>query len=336
MQSSHTQASLSVLIPYSYVEPFPDLYAALKNTGSFGYNYFQDVPFLEGDLKQHILDYFTNLQFTCDTLKSISEKELADIPLSTEETNFLKNMMFEMTTYTGVTYDGWYPKLIFQDEAYDHEGVMGADYLVADIHTTPSDCIGIMMGWVTHVGTGPVDAGVFIAKLPGGQECAFIGPVLSYREYVTTGFLRLTDDEWSSEYLYSSGRPDWVNLYLADSTGGSRGEGGQLLTSVKREDNSNELSDYLTVSNYPNPFNPSTIIRFTVPYDLSNENAELIIYDIQGQVVKHLVNEVLPAGSYVSKWYGKNDYGNEVASGIYIYRLKIAGRQAVGKMNLVR
>ncbi len=322
--------------PYGYVEPFPELYGALKNTGSFGYNYFQNISFLQGDLKQNILDYFTNLQFTCDTLQSISEKELADIPLTPEETAFLKNMMFEMSTYTGIVYDGWYPKIIYQDEAYGFEGVIDANYIVADIHTTPSTCGGAIMGWVMHAGTGPVDAGVFIAKIPGGQECAFIGPVLSYREYTTTGFLRLTDDEWSSDYLFSSGRPDWVNLYLADSTGGSMGEGGKLLTSVKREDNSNELSDYLTVSNYPNPFNPSTIIQFTVPYDLSNENAELIIYDIQGQVVKHIVNQVLPAGNYVSKWYGKNDYGNDVASGIYIYRLRIAGRQAVGKMNLIR
>ncbi len=322
--------------PYSYVEPFPELYNALKNTGSFGYNYFQNVPFLDNTLKQNILNYFSGMQYTCDTLRSISEKELADTPLSPEETAFLKNMMFEVSTYTGTTYDGWYPKLIFQDEAFDNEGVIGANYIVADIHTTPADCGGGMRGWVSHVGTGPVDAGVFIAKLPGGQECAFIGPVLSYREYVTTGFLRLSDDEWRSDYMFSSGRPNWVNLYLADSTGGSMGEGGQLLTSVDRETNGQIISDYLTVSNYPNPFNPSTIIKFTVPYDLSNENAELIIYDIQGQAVKHLVNQVLPAGNYVTKWYSKNDEGNSVSSGIYIYRLRIAGRQAVGKMNLIR
>ncbi len=322
--------------PYGYVEPFPGLYDELKNTGSFGYDYFQNVSFLDGDIKQHILDYFTNLQLTCDTLKSISQKELDDVPLSAEETTFLKNMMFEMSTYTGIVYDGWYPKLIYQDEAYGFEGTIDANYIVADIHTTPSNCGGAMIGWVTHAGTGPVDAGVFIAKLPGGEECAFIGPVLSYREYVTTGFLRLTDEEWSSDYMFSSGRPDWVNLYLADSTGGSMGEGGRLLTSVEPGNNDHIVSDYLTVSNYPNPFNPSTLIKFSVPYDLSNENAELIIYDIQGQAVKHLVNQVLPAGNYVTKWYGKNDDGSPVSSGIYIYRLKIAGKQAVGKMNLIR
>lgn len=192
------------------------------------------------------------------------------------------------------------------------------------------------MGWISHVGTGPIDMGVFIANLPGGEDCAFIGPVLSYRQYVTSNFLRLTDDEWSSEYLFASSRPDWVNLYLADSTGNTRGEGGQLITSVKPDNKTNAPSNYLTVSNYPNPFNPSTIISYSVPYDLSNQNAELIIYDIQGQVVKHLVNQVLPSGNYLTKWYGDNDKGENVSSGIYFYRIRIADRQAIGKMNLIR
>jgi hypothetical protein len=321
--------------PYSYVEPFPELYGALKNTGIAGYNYFENVQFLDNSIKQNILDYFTNLQYTCDTLKSISEKELSDTPLSPAETNFLKNMMFEATNY-GPAYNGWYPHLVYRDDEYEYKGLMDANYLVADIHTTPSDCVGNMFGWISHVGTGPVDMGVFIANMPGGDECAFIGPVLSYREYVTTGFLRLTDDEWSSNYMFSSSRPDWVNLYLADSTGNSRGEGGQLITSIRPESSTFAPSKYLTVSNYPNPFNPSTVISFTVPYDLSNQNAELTVYDIQGQAVKHLVNLVLPAGNYVTKWYGNNDNDLPVSSGIYLYRLKIGDKQAVGKMNLIR
>lgn len=322
--------------PYSYVEPFPEFYASLKNTGSAGYNYFQNVQFLDGDLKQHIMDYFNNLQYTCDTLKSISEKEISNTQLSSEETEFLKNMVFIESTYTGTDYTGWYPGIIFQDNAYGDEGFLSANYIVADIHTTPSDCGGAMMGWISHVGTGPIDMGVFIANLPGGEDCAFIGPVLSYRQYVTSNFLRLTDDEWSSEYLFASSRPDWVNLYLADSTGNTRGEGGQLITSVKPDNKTNAPSNYLTVSNYPNPFNPSTIISYSVPYDLSNQNAELIIYDIQGQVVKHLVNQVLPSGNYLTKWYGDNDKGENVSSGIYFYRIRIADRQAIGKMNLIR
>lgn len=322
--------------PYSYVEPFPELYGALKNSGEAGYNYFLNAEFIDPELKQNLLNYFSNLQSSCDTLKSISEKELDNTPLSPEEINFLKNMMFEVQNYDGSDYDGWYPRMIFEDIAHEWEGLMSANYLVADIHTTPANCAGMLIGAITHVGTGPVDMGVFIAKIPGGEDCAFIGPVMSYREYVSTNFLRLTDDEWSSQYLFSSLRPDWVNLYLADSTGNSRGEGGTLITSVKSDERNNIPSEYLTVSNFPNPFNPSTVISYSIPYDLTNKNAVLIIYDLQGQVVKHLINQVLPSGNYLTKWNGDNDSGSPVSSGIYFYRLRVGDRQAIGKMNLIK
>ncbi len=45
-------------------------------------------------------------------------------------------------------------------------------------------------------------------------------------------FLRLTDQEWNNQYLQSALRPDWVNIYLADSIGNSRGSGPTLITSV--------------------------------------------------------------------------------------------------------
>ncbi len=92
----------------------------------------------------------------------------------------------------------------------------------------------------------------------------------------------------------------------------------------------------ILLSNYPNPFNPTTIIAFTIPYDLTNSLTELKIYDLQGSLIKTLVNEVLPAGNYLSKWDGKNETGNQVASGVYIYNLEVAYRQKSGKMTLLK
>ncbi len=324
--------------PYSYVEPFPELYNDLKNTGNSALNYFQSLNFTDYNIKQNIVDYFSRLADITDTLSIISQKELDNTSLNSDETTFLQNMLYYMPYYTGDTvYTGWYPELFYQDFAFENDGFMGKNYLVADYHTTPADCGGSMIGWVLHAGTGPFDVGVFNAEIPGsGEECSFIGPVLSYREYTTTNFLRLTDDEWKDSYMYLSNRPDFVNLYLADSSGNSRGSGRELITDVKTIQNRNIPLTHLVVKNYPNPFNPSTIISFTIPVDLSNKNAELIVYDIQGRVVKHLINRELPTGTYLAKWNSKNDSGTPVASGIYIYRLKIADRQAVGKMNLIK
>ncbi|RKY99389.1 MAG: hypothetical protein DRQ13_02375 [Ignavibacteriae bacterium] len=322
--------------PYSYVEPFPELYQVMIDIGYAGYNYFQGFN-IDPTIKLTILEYFSSLQSISDTLRIISEKELSNTPLTFEETSFLKNMIFEIQNYGGGTdYDGWYPKLIYNDLAFEYENLMGKDYIVADIHTTPSDCGGGMMGWIKHVGTGPVDVGVFIAKIPGGEDCAFIGPVLSYHDYTTEDWLRLTDDEWASTYIQAATRPDWVNIYLADSLGQSRGSGGVLITSVNNDENPVIPQTEILLGNYPNPFNPTTIIAFTIPYDLTNSLTELKIYDLQGRLIKTLVNEVLPAGNYLSKWDGKNDNGNLVASGVYIYNLKVAYKQKSGKMTFLK
>jgi len=324
--------------PYSYVEPFPALYNVLKNVGSYAYNYFQSLNFPEPSIKTFILDYFDKLQNISDTLQSISQKELSNSSLNSDEISFLKNMLFSMNNYSpgDTIYDGWYSKLFYNDQSYLYDGLMGANLIVADVHTTPADCDGTFYGWVKHVGTGRFDVGVFIAQIPGGEKCAFIGPVLSYHEYTTTNFLRLTDDEWKNNYFYLSTRPDWVNLYLADSTGNSKGSGPTLLSVENQQKSNNMPESKLIVENYPNPFNPYTIISFSIPSALTNNYTELIIYNIQGKEIKHLINKNLAAGNYLVKWQGDNDNNQPVASGVYLYRLKVAGRQAVGKMNLIK
>ena len=70
--------------------------------------------------------------------------------------------------------------------------------------------------------------------------------------------------------------------------------------------------------NYPNPFNPTT----TIPYSLSrHSNIRLSIYNTLGQEIRTLVNQQQPAGNYQVIWNGRDNLGNAVASGIYIYRL---------------
>jgi hypothetical protein len=160
---------------------------------------------------------------------------------------------------------------------------------------------------------------------------------MSYFEYTTTNFLRLTDDEWADTYLQSALRPDWVNIYLADNLGNSRGNGRTLITSVEVDnDNSIIPQSDIIINNYPNPFNPNTIIAFTVPHDFTNSTTILSIYDIQGSLIRSLVNEDLAAGNYITNWDGKNESGFNVSSGVYIYNLRVAHRQVSRKMILMR
>ena len=96
-----------------------------------------------------------------------------------------------------------------------------------------------------------------------------------------------SDEEWQDQYLNSALRPSWENIYLADANGSSRGPGLKLLTSVRDDKKKVIPESQLIARNYPNPFNPSTIISFTIPSDLTNSQTELIIYNIQGEVVKN-------------------------------------------------
>ncbi len=209
---------------------------------------------------------------------------------------------------------------------------MESNYLVADIHTTPTYCGGGYLGAITHVGTGRINLGVFITENNLGQSTAFVGPVMSYYEYTTTNFLRLTDEEWALTYLWSATRPDWVNVYLADSLGESRGSGPILVTSVEPGSNPIIPESQILLGNYPNPFNPTTIIHFTIPRDLTNSKAKLVIYDVQGRIVKTLVDETLSAGNYLSRWDATNDSGDKVSTGVYFYSLQAGDRTVSKKM----
>ena len=220
---------------------------------------------------------------------------------------------------------------------FGYEGLMESDYIVADVHTTPTDCGGVVIGAITHVGTGPINLGVVIAENNNNELTAFVGPVISYFDYTTLNFLRLTDEEWDNQYLQSALRPDWVNLYLADSSGNSRGDGRILITDVSNTNSSPIIpQSEIIINNYPNPFNPSTIIAFTIPYDLTNSRTVLKIFDVQGRLIRTLLNEDLASGNYLTKWDGKNEAGGSGSSAVYIYNINVGHKQKSGKMILLR
>ncbi len=86
--------------------------------------------------------------------------------------------------------------------------------------------------------------------------------------------------------------------------------------------------------NYPNPFNPSTTIEFSIP---KRVNVKLVIYDISGRVVRTLIDDKeYEPGLYRVEWNGKNDYGEYVASGIYLYKLQAGDFVSTKKMVLMR
>jgi len=86
-------------------------------------------------------------------------------------------------------------------------------------------------------------------------------------------------------------------------------------------------------SNYPNPFNPSTTIRFSLAQAMK---ASLRIYNSRGQLVNTLLDAALPAGQHSLVWNGKDGFGRDVASGVYFYRLSAGSRVMHRKMLLLK
>ena len=85
--------------------------------------------------------------------------------------------------------------------------------------------------------------------------------------------------------------------------------------------------------NYPNPFNPETVIPYSLP---GRAPVKLTVYDVRGAKVRTLVDQVLPGGHHATRWDGRDDAGQQVASGVYLYRLAITGAEQTGRMALVR
>jgi hypothetical protein len=93
------------------------------------------------------------------------------------------------------------------------------------------------------------------------------------------------------------------------------------------------LNTFTLLQNYPNPFNPTTTIEFNIPY---SSHVEVNIFDINGQLIAKVLNDILGEGHHLTKWNGKNDQGYIVASGAYIYQVKFDNKIISKKMLFIK
>lgn len=89
----------------------------------------------------------------------------------------------------------------------------------------------------------------------------------------------------------------------------------------------------VTIFNYPNPFNPTTTINFSL---LENGNVVLSVYNVKGQKVRTLTNEFLEKGLHSIEWNGKDTNNKSVSSGIYFYKISAGKTKAMKKMLLLK
>ena len=95
------------------------------------------------------------------------------------------------------------------------------------------------------------------------------------------------------------------------------------------DDNSITVDRFELKGNYPNPFNPTTKIRFT---NDRNSNVKVTVYALTGEKVATIMNKPVNAGAYDVSWNGRNTNGKIVPTGMYLYDIESDGRRLQGKM----
>ncbi|MDP8202585.1 MAG: FlgD immunoglobulin-like domain containing protein [Candidatus Tenebribacter burtonii] len=157
-----------------------------------------------------------------------------------------------------------------------------------------------------------------------------------------------TDGNGNEDWTQTYGIPgsDYANSikqtadggYIIAGDTGSYGAGSCDFWLVRLSAETDSEDDIISIdpfqlSNHPNPFNPETTISFSIPTDSA---INLIVYNIKGQLIKSLVNEIKPIGEHTVIWDGRDDNGKPVSSGIYFYKLKTNNIEKTRKMILMK
>lgn len=319
--------------PHTYVEPYPEFFKQIARFAQNAEEYMGSFSF-DPTYKKHILNYFTNLDSINTRLADLAQKEIDGASFTKDEILWLQDMLFTGGMSGQPPFTGWFSELF-----YDPWKAAEMDYVIADVHTQPTDSTGMVVGKILHVGVGKINLGCFIAPSPSLNEepMAYIGPVMSYYEKVTQNFNRLTDEEWKEDVWNDNipERPDWTNIYLADKTGKAKAQGRELYniqyTDVEHQDPS--INNFMLLKNYPNPFNPSTTITYHLP---QSDNITLSVYNLMGQRMAILINKMQSAGSHQFEWNGKLLNGTQAPTGIYILRLETSQKFLTKKISIIK
>ncbi len=320
--------------PSSLVEPIPDFYRAISELSRTARTNFASVDFGSGRMATRVMNYLDGLGSVADTLAGIADKELAGTENSQAEKDFLCRMLYSVSKGCFTEFDGWYAQIFYRG----YEDLAKEDMVVADVHTAPADADGNQVGWVLHAGTGPVNLAVVTCEMPNGETMAFVGPVMSYYEHLTTNFKRLTDEEWKTAYAMApSLRPDWTDIYLADTSGRAKGPTISLaLAGVEEAPVAAQSAGIRLLPSHPNPTTGETSISFTIPTGAPVLPTEVGVLDAAGNLVASLLSARLGGGNYTVRWDGANASGAPAPDGAYFYRLRVGSALLTGKLSLVR
>ena len=143
---------------------------------------------------------------------------------------------------------------------------------------------------------------------------------------VPGGLEKSTDYFWKVEAVDLSGSITESNTFYKFTT-------SDIATAVWYPNHGLIPQEFTLLQNYPNPFNPETTIEYMVP---ERERIVIKIYNLMGKEVRILVDEQNQPGHYRIIWDGRDEQGEKVASGVFIYRMRAGQFVSMKKLVLMR
>lgn len=193
----------------------------------------------------------------------------------------------------------------------DNDGLTDKDTTTADIHSPPvADADGPYTGVVNEPvqfdgsGSNDPDGRIVRYRWDFGDGSTAEGDTLIHptHSYADTGtyqvVLTVTDDDTATA-------KDTTSVTIEKKTG------------VEVSYLSDVPDKFGLSQNYPNPFNPGTVIEYQLPEPCK---VTIKIFNLLGQEIRTLADGEKQAGYFTAHWDGKDNFGREVANGIYIYR----------------
>lgn len=178
---------------------------------------------------------------------------------------------------------------------------------------------------------GPEGAGVISATNSRGAQCDRYQNI-----FLDPGFVNASQGDYHlapDSPCIDSGDPSILDKDNSISDMGMYGGGGDIIPVVQDTSTDVHPRELRVERNYPNPFNPSTTIVFTLPKE---GLVRLTVYNITGGKVRDLVSGRLPVGRHEVRWYGVDDRGNMLSSGVYFIRLSQGQAVSTGKVLLMK
>ncbi|HOQ80236.1 MAG TPA: C25 family cysteine peptidase, partial [Candidatus Cloacimonadota bacterium] len=231
--------------------------------------------------------------------------------------------------------------------AKDYSTVGGSDCAWVDYIVFPNEAGGGSGNTAfAYMNTDPIEFGDVEINTSAEHNLR----VVNFGQLMLVGQLSITGDFSSSIYTFSVSPDGYMEIpvtFAPTEEGDFTGEltittndpahySFNIALSGTSIPSSNDIVIPLVTkleNNYPNPFNPETNIAFS----LSEKGAVNIdIYNIKGQLVKHLVNEIMPAGRHSIMWNGRDDNNKSVSSGVYFYRMQSKSYAGTKKMLLMK